>query len=150
MILQEKPMVEHLGHGCTVCGDRLHLRPGSAGVGSASAAAVGHSPGGSGHRAGAVARCVSTRLETPFRVGVRVAHWLRASCSEKGRRVRRRQEAARRFHGKSERSSDFLCLPDLEDFLFCLRKKRNRDQRFWSKFSQKNYNNLKKREISEV
>ena len=72
------PVVEHLGHGCTVCGDRLHLRPGSAGVGSASAAAAGHSPGGSGHRAGAVARRVSTRLETPFRVGVRVAHWLRA------------------------------------------------------------------------
>ena len=42
-------------------------------------AAFGHSPGGSGHRAGAVARRVSTRLETPFRVGVRVAHWLRTS-----------------------------------------------------------------------
>ena len=38
--------------------------------------------------------------------------------------MRRGQEAARRFHGKSERSSDFLCLPDLEDFLFCLRKKK--------------------------
>ena len=44
----------------------------------ASAAAASHSSGGSGHRAGAVARRVSTCLETPFRVGVRVAHWLRA------------------------------------------------------------------------
>ena len=37
--------------------------------------------------------------------------------------MRRGQEAARRFHEEPERSSDFLCLPDLEDFLFCLRKK---------------------------
>ena len=38
--------------------------------------------------------------------------------------MRRGQEAARRFHEEPERSSDFLCLPDLEDFLFCLRKKK--------------------------
>ena len=37
--------------------------------------------------------------------------------------MRSGQEAARRFHEEPERSSDFLCLPDLEDFLFCLRKK---------------------------
>ena len=36
--------------------------------------------------------------------------------------MRRGQEAARRFHEEPERSSDFLCLADLEDFLFCLRK----------------------------
>ena len=40
--------------------------------------------------------------------------------------MRRGQEAARRFHEEPERSSDFLCLPDLEDFLFCLRKKREK------------------------
>ena len=40
--------------------------------------------------------------------------------------MRRGQEAARRFHEEPERSSDFLCLPDLEDFLFCLRKKKSR------------------------
>ena len=39
--------------------------------------------------------------------------------------MRSGQEAARRFHEEPERSSDFLCLPDLEDFLFCLRKKKN-------------------------
>ena len=72
------PVVEHLGHGGTVRGDRLHLRPGSGSVGSASAAAAGYSTGGNGHSAGAVARRVRTRLETPFKVGVRVAHWLRA------------------------------------------------------------------------
>ena len=32
--------------------------------------------------------------------------------------MRRGQEAARRFHEEPERSSDFLSLPDLEDFLF--------------------------------
>ena len=45
---------------------------------------------------------------------------------EKGR-VRRRQEAARRLHEEPERSSDFLCLPDLEDFL--LKKKKNNQLR---------------------
>ena len=43
--------------------------------------------------------------------------------------MRRGQEAARRFHGKSERSSGFLCLPDLEDFLLfffvCTQGKRS-------------------------
>ena len=40
--------------------------------------------------------------------------------------MRSGQEAARRFHEEPERSSDFLCLPDLEDFLFCLRKKKRK------------------------
>ena len=40
--------------------------------------------------------------------------------------MRSGQEAARRFHEDPERSSDFLCLPDLEDFLFCLRKKKKK------------------------
>ena len=40
--------------------------------------------------------------------------------------MRKGQEAARRFHEEPERSSDFLCLPDLEDFLFCLRKKKKK------------------------
>ena len=39
--------------------------------------------------------------------------------------MRSGQEAARRFHEEPERSSDFLCLPDLEDFLFCLPESRN-------------------------
>ena len=38
--------------------------------------------------------------------------------------MRSGQEAARRFHEEPERSSDFLCLPDLEDLLFCLQKKK--------------------------
>ena len=42
--------------------------------------------------------------------------------------MRRGQEAARRFHEEPERSSDFLCLPDLEDLLFCLRKKRKKNK----------------------
>ena len=41
--------------GCTVRGDRLHPRPGSAGVGAASTAAARLGPSGSGHRAGTVA-----------------------------------------------------------------------------------------------
>ena len=49
------PVVEHLGHGCTIRGDRLHPRPGSAGVGAASTAAARLGPRGSGHRAGTVA-----------------------------------------------------------------------------------------------
>ena len=99
------------------------LSSSTSGVGSASAAAAGHSPGGSGHRAGAVARRVSTRLDT--RSGSECA-WLTGSgrVESKGRRVRRGQEAARRFHEEPERSSDFLCLPDLEDLLFCLQKKK--------------------------
>ena len=28
------------------------------------------------------------------------------------------------FHGAPERSLDFLCLPNLEDFLFCLKEKK--------------------------
>ena len=48
-------VVEHLGHGCTVRGDRLHPRPGSAGVGAAPTAAARLGPRGSGHRAGTVA-----------------------------------------------------------------------------------------------
>ena len=40
--------------------------------------------------------------------------------------MRSGQEAARRFHEEPERSSDFLCLPDLEDFLFKKRKKKKR------------------------
>ena len=43
--------------------------------------------------------------------------------------MRRGQEAARRFHEEPERSSDFLCLPDLEDFLFCLRKKKKKKKK---------------------
>ena len=42
--------------------------------------------------------------------------------------MRKGQEAARRFHEEPERSSDFLCLPDLKDFLFCLRKKRREEK----------------------
>ena len=76
------PVVEHLGHGCTIRGDRLHLRTGSAIVCSASAAAAGRNPGGSGHRAGAVARRVSTRQENPFRVGVSVAILAQGSSLE--------------------------------------------------------------------
>ena len=73
---------------------------------------------------------MSICLETPFRVGVRVAHWLRARGLEvRRRKVRRGQEAARRFHEEPERSSDFLCLPDLEDFLYCLRKKGKKEKR---------------------
>ena len=47
--------------------------------------------------------------------------------------MRSGQEAARRFHEEPERSSDFLCLPDLEDFLFKKEKKKKKKKEITSR-----------------
>ena len=58
-------MVEHLGDGGAISGDRLHPRPGSASRGPARFAAARVGPRVGRHRTGAVARRVSTRQAAP-------------------------------------------------------------------------------------